>query len=342
MKPWTNRRDKPKGPGNFGGETLFDQVGAFLAEHGLWPSPANYALAYAFFADEGSPQAKALKEATADGIRLTQRDADKIMNDYGMPIAPSRPSGVDPAVILQATQQMEAFAEIVETSRAETYNYQVDLAEGAAKLEEALGSASTLISITKVMIERTKRAEQQLTAARDEAEGLKAKLAEAGEEARRDTLTQLPNRRAFEERYAELEREGAKISLAICDIDHFKRINDQYGHGVGDRVLRAVAELLDTSCGEHFVARLGGEEFVVLFKNLNAEQSADVLDIARDQLAAKHFKVRETDAPLGKISFSAGVACGTSNANEPPLARADALLYEAKNAGRDQVRFEKG
>jgi diguanylate cyclase len=342
MKPWSNRRDKAEGPGNFRGDVLYDQIGAFLAEHGLWPSPANFALAYQLFADEGSPQAKAVKEATADGIRLTQRDADRIMNEHGMPVAPSRPTGVDPEVLAAATRQMEEFAAIVETSRAETYNYGVDLAEGAAQMEAALGSASALISITKTMIQRTKAAEQQLTAARDEAEGLKARLAEVGEEARRDQLTGLPNRRAFEEQYAALEREKALISLAICDVDHFKRINDQYGHGVGDRVLKAVAELLDESCGEHFVGRLGGEEFVVLFKGLNAEQAASVLDNARDALGAKHFKVRETDAPLGKVTFSAGIACGTSKANEPPLARADALLYEAKNAGRDQVRFEGG
>ena len=186
------------------------------------------------------------------------------------------------------------------------------------------------------MIERTKAAERQLTAARDEAQALRVQLAEAGEEARRDTLTSLPNRRAFEERLADLEREGVPVSIAICDIDHFKRVNDTYGHGVGDRVLRLVADILDQHCGEHMVARLGGEEFVVLFEGLAPPKRARHLDAARAYLATKQFKVRETDEPLGKISFSAGIASGTD-----ALGRADALLYEAKNGGRNQVRCER-
>lgn len=342
MKPWNNRRDPAPAQtsGKIDGKPLFQKIGTFLAEHGLWPSPGNYALVYQFFADPASPQAQAIKAVTADGIRLSQRDADRIMSEHGMPAAGQNPVTADPVVLGEATRQMEEFAAIVEASRAETQSYGRDLAAGAAQLEEALGSASGLIEITRTMIARTKVAEQQLTAARNEADGLKARLAEAGQEARSDPLTGLPNRRAFEEHYAELERDGAVVSLAICDVDHFKRINDQYGHGVGDRVLRAVAELLDASCGGHFVARLGGEEFVVLFKGLHAPQAAAILDNARDRLAAKHFKVRETDSPLGKVTFSAGIACGASASGEVPLARADALLYEAKDSGRNQVRFE--
>ncbi|MDQ8757196.1 GGDEF domain-containing protein [Sphingosinicella sp. LHD-64] len=328
--------------GQLEAEPIYMKIGAFLAEHGLWPSPGNYTLAYQVFADPASSVAEAVKTITADGIRLSQRDADRIIAEHGMPAATApATAGTDPVMIGEATRQMEEFAAIIETSRAATQSYGRDLAAGAAELEEALGSASSLIEITRSMIARTKSAEQQLTAVRNEADGLKAKLAEAGQEARRDPLTGLPNRRAFEEHYAELQREGAIVSVAICDVDHFKRINDQYGHGVGDRMLRAVAELLDANCNGHFVARLGGEEFVVLFRGLTAAQSAEILDDARERLAAKHFKLRESDAPLGKVTFSAGIACGTSRAEEVPLARADALLYEAKNGGRNEVRVER-
>lgn len=341
MKPWSSRREKMTAKlGQLEAEPIYTKIGAFLAEHGLWPSPGNYALAYQVFADPSSPAAQAVKALTADGIRLAQRDADQIMAEHGMPAASASAPAVDAATIGEATRQMEEFAAIIETSRLATQSYGRDLAAGAEQLEEALGSASNLIDITRSMIARTQVAEQQLNAVRNEADGLKAKLAEAGQEARRDPLTGLPNRRAFEEEYAALASEGAIVSVAICDVDHFKRINDQYGHGVGDRVLRAVAELLDANCDGHFVARLGGEEFVVLFRGLTAAQAAEILDDARERLATKHFKLRETDAPLGKVTFSAGIACGTSKAEEVPLARADALLYEAKNGGRNEVRVE--
>lgn len=326
------------------GLSLFDRIGLFFADHGLSPTPANYGLVYQFFADATSPQAEAVKAATADGIRLTQRDADRILGEYGMasPPPPAPAAGLDPEVIIAANRQMDAFAAIVESSQADARSYGRDLAEGAAQLEAEGGSAATLIAITRTMIERTKAAERQLSVARSEADSLKAKLAEAGQQARSDALTGLPNRRAFEERYGDLESAGKTVSLAICDVDHFKRVNDTYGHGVGDRVLRAVGEVLNAECGGHFVARLGGEEFVVLFEGLRAEAAAEILDDARAVLSAKQFKVRETDAPLGKVTFSAGIACGSSPSGEVPLARADALLYEAKNGGRNQVRFEAG
>ncbi|MBX3560558.1 MAG: GGDEF domain-containing protein [Sphingomonas sp.] len=322
-------------------DALYQRIGAFLAEHGLPPSPGNYALAHQLFADEDAPAARAVKAATADGVRLTQCEADGIMTAHAVP-GGGRSSGVDPAVLGAAKRQIEAFAEIVESTRAQAQTYGRDLAQGAAELEQSGGSAETLIAITRTMIERTQAAEQQLTAARDEAQTLRVKLAEAGQEARRDPLTGLPNRRAFEEHHAGLEQAGGLISLAICDIDHFKRVNDTYGHGVGDRVLKMVADLLNECCSGHFVARLGGEEFVAVFDGLNAAEGAAILDEAREQLAAKRLKVRETDAPLGQISFSAGVACGTSASADVPLARADALLYQAKDAGRNRVLFEGG
>ncbi len=322
------------------GEVLFQRIGSFLSDHGLPPSPANYALAHQLFANEDAPAARAVKAVIADGVRLTQRDADEIINAHAA--SGERHTGIDPALLGAAKRQIEVFSEIVESSRIQAQNYGRDLAVGAAELEQAGGSAETLIAITRTMIARTQAAEQQLTTARDEAQVLRVKLAEAGQEARRDPLTGLPNRRAFEEHYGELEREGALISLAICDIDHFKRVNDTYGHGVGDRVLKMVAGLLDECCSDHFVARLGGEEFVAVFNGLNAADAATILDGAREQLAARRLKVRETDTPLGKISFSAGIACGTSASSDVPLARADALLYKAKDAGRNQVLYEGG
>lgn len=313
------------------GEPVYRQIGAFLAEHGLWPSPENYALIYAHCSAEGSPLSEAISAATSDGLRLSQTDIDKIAEAHGGRV---QPAPTDADALASARRQMDDFAAMVESSRAEAQSYGRDLEAGAAALEQD-GDPVALAAITREMIQRTKAAERQLTAARDEAQALRVKLAEAGEEARRDALTSLPNRRAFEERLGDYVREGVPVSIAICDVDHFKRVNDTYGHAVGDRVLKLVADILDQHCGQHMVARLGGEEFVVLFEGLSPAEAARHLDAARTYLMAKHFKVRETDEPLGKISFSAGVASGAD-----ALGRADALLYEAKDGGRNQVRCE--
>ena len=323
---------------------LYKAIGDFLAAHGLWPTPDNYALIHAFFANEASPAALAVKAATADGLRLSQRDADRIKNEIGIEVsAAARPGSVDPSLLAAATQRVEQFVAIVEAQRADAQSYGADLAAGADRLEAGEGgSIAALVAVTRAMAERTKAVEEQLTAARDETDKLREKLAEAGEEARSDPLTRLPNRRAFEEQLKQYEAAGASLSLAICDIDNFKRINDQYGHPVGDRVIRVVADTLRDTCAGNMVARIGGEEFVVLFEGVEPAEGARILDEARETLGARHFKVRETDAPLGRITFSAGVACTGREADQPAIARADALLYEAKNGGRNQVRYEGG
>jgi diguanylate cyclase len=320
---------------------LFHRIGAFLAEHGLWPSPDNYALAYALVADEESPAAAAVKAATSDGVRLTQREADRIKSEVGVEIGATPQGGIDPALLADASQRVEQFAGIVEASREAARSYRADLQAGADRLEAGEESLAALVTITRAMAQRTKAAEQQLTDARDEAQELRARLAEAGEEARSDPLTRLPNRRAFGERLAALEREGKPVAVAICDIDRFKRINDTYGHGVGDRVIRTVADTLSARCGDHMVARLGGEEFVVLFEEIATAEAAQIIDSARETLSARHFKVRETDAPIGQVTFSAGIARAGAGQSEPALQRADALLYQAKNAGRNRVCFER-
>jgi diguanylate cyclase len=322
------------------GSALYDLIGKFLKEHGLWPSPDNYALVHAFLADDSSAAAQAVRAATADGLRLSQKEADRIKTEVGLPAPKAGQSGVDPALFAAATQEVERFAAIVEAQRADAQSYGADLVAGADKLESGEGGVAALVAITRAMAERTKRAEQQLTAARDETKQLREKLAEAGEEARSDPLTGLPNRRAFEEKLAELERCNATLSLAICDIDHFKRVNDNYGHAVGDRVLKAVAQTLKDNCAGNLVARIGGEEFVVLFPGLEPEAAGEILDDARDILGARHFKLRETDEPLGQITFSGGVARSRHPEGTPALQRADALLYAAKNGGRNQVFCE--
>ena len=322
------------------GSALYRLIGKFLTDHGLWPSPDNYALVHALMADESSPAAEAVRAATADGLRLSQKEADRIKAEVGLPVAQAVRSGVDPALFAAATQEVERFAAIVEAQRADAQSYGEDLAAGADQLESGEGGVAALVAITRAMAQRTKAVEQQLTAARDETQQLKAKLAEAGEEARSDPLTGLPNRRAFEEKLAELEQSDAMLSLAICDIDHFKRVNDTYGHAVGDRVIRAVATTLRENCEGNMVARIGGEEFVILFPGLEPEEAGRILDGARDLLGARHLKLRETDQPLGKVTFSGGVARSKHPDGTPALQRADALLYAAKNGGRNQVFCE--
>ena len=127
--------------------------------------------------------------------------------------------------------------------------------------------------------------------------------------------------------------------MVFCDIDHFKRINDDHGHEAGDRVLRLVAEMLaQVSDDRCHVARHGGEEFVVLLRGQSPQQALDRLDKVRSELAQRRLVNRANDSPFGQVTFSAGVAEVFAYPDpRAALQAADAALYRAKQEGRNLI-----
>jgi diguanylate cyclase len=320
---------------------IFARVGDFLAAHHLPPTPGNYALVHRLVTEGDSPASRAVAAAVADGVRLTQTEADRILERH---CGITNERGEQRELVDAARRQLEEVALMLGETRAEARDYGRELAGNAERLRDTAGSGSIadLLSIAGTMVARAAEAERKLEAAEEEAHRLRRKLVTVQQDALSDPLTRLANRRAFEERWAEVEARGGLASLAICDVDHFKQINDTHGHGVGDRVLRMVAQVLETGCSGHLVARFGGEEFVVLFEGIAPPEAAAIIGAARETLATRRFRVRGTDAPVGVVTFSAGVARGHCAAGgEPALSRADTLLYEAKKAGRNRVHYER-
>jgi diguanylate cyclase (GGDEF)-like protein len=166
--------------------------------------------------------------------------------------------------------------------------------------------------------------------------------------AREDTLTGLSNRRHFDERLQEEWRRalryGHSLSLLMCDIDHFKQVNDVYGHMYGDSVLKEVGQtLLQGSRASDVVARYGGEEFVVLLCEAGREQAVIVAERLRSAVKALSFS--HPSGPF-HITISVGVATSAQSQSDDPvrlLAEADEALYAAKGRGRDRVAcYERG
>lgn len=161
------------------------------------------------------------------------------------------------------------------------------------------------------------------------------------DESNTDMLTGLLNRRAFEVEVSELRRDHEKhqnfAALIVCDIDHFKRINDTYGHGAGDKVIRGFGDILRRECRpEDIVGRIGGEEFAVLMPEANQVMARLMADKLRIAMEAYEFPVLENGiAPT--VSF--GITdFEISEEYEVAFYRADAALYTAKQDGRNCVR----
>ena len=167
---------------------------------------------------------------------------------------------------------------------------------------------------------------------------LEAAAALLGAAARTDSLTGLPNRRAFDEGLAtELERarrDDAPLGLVLVDLDHFKRVNDEHGHEAGDHALRRVAGVLRTATRPFDTsARLGGEEFVLLVPGADGEAAAELAERVRAEVAG-HFG----HGPV-RLTTSCGVASHPRHGETPGalLRAADEALYLAKERGRDRV-----
>jgi diguanylate cyclase (GGDEF)-like protein len=170
-------------------------------------------------------------------------------------------------------------------------------------------------------------------------EALRANLAE---QAVRDTLTGLHNRRFLMESLQREMRlaasEGSPLSVALLDIDHFKQINDRYGHGAGDQVLTRFAKLVSGRIRQDdVVARYGGEEFVIVLPGATGEQAMERVDALRAWVAAGRMPAAGRTLT---VTFSSGIASLTGKQSpEELLHAADEALYEAKRAGRNQVKL---
>ena len=213
-------------------------------------------------------------------------------------------------------------------------------------LEGLLKAVDALTTETARAGERNRALEQQLSTSVVKISKLKDTLADVRREATTDNLTGLCNRRSFD---AHLRRamtkakaEGGTLSVALLDLDHFKQVNDTYGHPAGDLVLRLVGRLLSDSIkGRDTAARYGGEEFAVLLAGADLRAATVVAGQIRAALDGKRLVNKVSRRDIGSVSISAGVAeFRPGETSATLLNRADAALYEAKRLGRNQVRSE--
>lgn len=196
--------------------------------------------------------------------------------------------------------------------------------------------AQSQLLITRVEAEQTRL---QAERARLEAQIARTRAAEFEAHALRDQLTGLANRRHLDAQLPALldaaDGEDLPITLAMVDVDHFKAINDRFGHALGDRVLVTLAQLLrENTRGRDLVARVGGEEFVIALPEAPPARALEVCERLRARVAA--YSWGELAAGL-HVTLSVGLAHAPPYDQRPLLERADAAMYRAKQQGRNQV-----
>ncbi|GAA4901198.1 diguanylate cyclase [Ferrimonas pelagia] len=229
----------------------------------------------------------------------------------------------------------------------------------ATELEQLKQHVSRELSLLRAIIRKREVDEQheftklkasmdsmrkELNALTSQASNYKERLVEQQRLNMIDSLTQLPNRAALDDRlkreYRNVRRYNTQLWIAVIDIDHFKEINDRFGHTTGDKTLQVIAMALKNALRqEEFVARYGGEEFVLLLPEVELEQVNQTLNRMRERIKAIPFKF-QSDRLTVTISLGAARVDAQETVQET-FERADAALYRAKRQGRDRVEIDQ-
>ncbi|WP_457595881.1 GGDEF domain-containing protein [Hydrogenimonas sp.] len=206
--------------------------------------------------------------------------------------------------------------------------------------QKLLAIATSLENETRVLGEEMRRSKEEIAELRHKVRVLEEALRKERKRSGTDTLTKLPNRRAIDDFIAKQEaqyrRYGDDYSVVLFDIDHFKSVNDTYGHDAGDVVLASFGKMLRRYSREvDFVGRWGGEEFLVVLPKTDRKGATRFAEKLREVVAKSKFMYKGTRIP---ITVSGGVADRRSNTGvEQMLKRADENLYRAKQGGRNRI-----
>jgi diguanylate cyclase len=317
-----------------------------LIEQNVAPSPLSYTVAYEYFSGSNKDLQQKMDEHLQAGKTLDQfqlRDfydryivADHLKNLHGM--------GGNLQNLLNTL--MNSIADAGEGASALNQNLEKNIDQlkqpvAAANLQTI---AAEMLSATEAAQTRNKQLQQRLETTLDETDQLKAELEQYRREAQIDPLTGLYNRRAMDSHMEDLlaTRAGDALSVVMLDIDHFKRINDTYGHALGDVVIRNVAETIRKCIrGEDFAVRFGGEEFLVLLPNTPLDGASKVAETIRSRIEALRLIRKRDNFTMSPFTISLGVATRRHDDTQDTLVeRADRALYLSKESGRNRVTIE--
>ena len=314
------------------------------ADH-IAPVPVNYAVWYGYFEKTNGPLVAAVEQAITDGA-ITDEHIERLYEDHIGFTAQSETLAETNRQIQEAIGNLRVLLRDVGQDNDE---YAAALVEFSDQLKDATGiqqlrrAVQAIARQTQRMVEHHDSLGQRLALTAEQMADMYRDIQDARRQALTDGLTGVSNRRGFDEELTAATRRagasGIPLSLIMIDIDHFKKLNDTFGHQVGDEVLRLVARVINDSVVQtHTTARYGGEEFAVILPETCLEAAVQVAERIRDKIAKRRIVKRSSGTNLGSVTVSAGVAERLAGERcDSLLERADAALYRAKQQGRNQV-----
>ena len=321
----------------------------FMDRHAITPNPRNYALWYAYESGANPELCRAIEGLRQKGEQLDDETSERLYEQF---LSLSQP-------LFTIEQTGDEMSELLHQTRADLEDAGLDteafghtlseLSDDLADAEE-IGDLKLLINSivveTQRMETRNRDLEARLGQTSENIGSLNQRLEAATRESLTDGLTDLGNRKAFDDglkaETALAESDGTPLCLIMMDIDHFKTFNDDHGHLLGDQVLKLVAKTLVANLkGRDCAARYGGEEFAVILPKTALLQGIEVAEMLRVRMSESKLTRRVSGEEIGRITLSLGVAAYRPGEHRSDLLdRADAALYAAKNGGRNRVASE--
>ena len=316
-----------------------------LSRHGGFYHPTHYTLWYEYYAGINPRLREALDRRLAQPEALAPHEAEQFFTRF-----------LATRDIEYAERLHDAFQGVVQRLRDVAVTAGTDAAEYGRQLDQAARSLAEgldtgrLAELVGTLIQQTAEARRsaenlsvRVESSVQEVADLRKQLGQVQNEALTDPMTQLMNRRGFDRSVTALlaSRPQGLVGCALLmgDIDHFKRINDTYGHMFGDQVIRGVALIIQRVIkGSDLAARLGGEEFAVLLPDTPLAGAVTVAEQIRLAVSKARIMRTGTNTYIDQFTLSLGAAAGTdADTIETLIERADKALYHAKQSGRNRI-----
>ncbi|NQY25818.1 MAG: GGDEF domain-containing protein [Piscirickettsiaceae bacterium] len=318
------------------------QVIPLINKHKTPINPVNYAVWYEYVSGENQKLNTEIDVLLNNNQLISSKVTQSLYEKYVLHGMPERLEKANTGLSLVVDNTLENINKVASS----TDDYIADLTQSQntldsySDIDELKATVQDILSNTQTLLNNSHVLKNDLNQSSREIEQLKEELAIVKEIAQTDALTGLLNRGALDKELSTLcQQASRKAAVLLFDLDHFKQVNDSFGHVIGDKILQFFSSILKEKAGkEHIAARFGGEEMVLILFDLSQQEAIDIANTIRTQYSTSKLKQTKSGQEIGELTVSAGISLFQIGDTPTSLIdRADQALYKSKENGRNQV-----